>query len=441
MDNEKPPPDYPNDEREYDADDVNEQEPAQQPAPAPAPAPVPMPVPILSGIFDKVKSTSSSIRNSPILESTKKKVEDIAKNYGATIIMGIVIAIVLFILAYLLYIYISAKITNKVIVEVPTSSFPRKGNVISKMDGKVLPAANNGKRATFMFWIYLADVNLYSGDNLRHIMHIGDKTTKGASPVIYLDGMKNRIYVRFSKDTDKVGPKYAAADKTVRVVAGGVTTDTTTSTYSTAGQTDLDEQITRIKEYPHMSTNPNTCAAGTSSGDAGCKPVVSPDDEYHKILGNNVTTSSRLGQLDAIRVDLATHGVIIDYVPLQRWVHIAVVVNETIDRGVITTYVDGEVVDTISSKDKVTLSTGLTVPVNFTGLNITKTGDVYTGGDVNDEDLSQGFPGIIGKINVSNFDMNGKEVYNMYIKGPIDNLASKLGLPAYAVRSPIYKIA
>jgi hypothetical protein len=408
MDNEKPPPDYPNDEPPYEEAERRE----------PEPEPVPVPVPVSSNIFDKLKSTSSSIRNSPFLESTKEKVESVAKNYGASIIVGIVIAIVLFILAYLLYIYISKKITNKIIVEVPTSSVPRKGNVISKMDGKVLPAANNGKRATFMFWIYLTDINLYSGTELRHIMHIGDKTTKGASPIIYLDGMKNRIYVRFSKDTDKVSPSHVAAG------AANPLPDA----YNTAGQTDLDDQIVRIMNYPHKQTS--------SYGN-----VESPDEEYRKILKGDVTTSSKLGQLDAIRVDLATHGVIIEYVPLQRWVHIAVVVNETIDKGVITTYVDGEVVDTISSKDKVVLSTGLAIPVNFTGLNITKTGDVYTGGDVNDDDLSQGFPGIIGKINVSNFDMNGKEVHNMYIKGPIDNLASKLGLPAYAVRSPIYKVA
>jgi hypothetical protein len=405
MDNEKPPPDYPNDEPAID--DTADREPVA----------IPAPVPLQTSLLDKFKSTSSSIRNSPILESTKQKVESVAKNYGASIIIGIVIAIVLFIIAYLLYIYISKKITNKLIVEVPTSSIPRKGNVISKMDGKVLPAGNNGKRATYAFWIYLTDINLYSGDELRHIMHIGDKTMKGASPVVYLDGMKNRIYVRFSKDTDNAGPVHLPLTSTPPNPLPAV--------YNTAGQTDIADQVTRIMNYPHKQSG----------------AFVSPDEEYRKILGTNVTTSSRLGKLDAIRVDLATHGVVIEYVPLQRWVHVAIVVNETVDKGVITTYIDGEVVDTISSKDKVVLSSGLTVPVNFTGLNITKTGDVYTGGDVNDDDLSQGFPGIIGKINVSNFDMNGKEVYNMYIKGPIDNLASKLGLPAYAVRNPIYKIA
>ena len=413
MDNEKPPPDYPNDEPEYNA--MKETEPQSEPEPVP----VPVPVPVATSLYDRFKNTSSSLRNSEFLESTKKKVEDVAKNYGATIIVGIIISIVLFILAYFLYIYISAKITNKTIVEVPTSSIPRKGNVISKMDGKVLPAANNGKRATFMFWIYLTDINLYSGTELRHIMHVGDKTLKGASPIIYLDGMKNRIYVRFSKDTDKVSPPHSST-----AAESGTSPNIIypAPAYDTAGQTDLADQIKRIMDYPDTSSNTLT---------------RSPDAEYRDILKD----STGLGQLDAIRVDLATHGVIIDYVPLQRWVHIAIVVNETIDKGVITTYIDGEVVDTISSKDRVTLSTGLAVPVNFTGLNITKTGDVYTGGDVNDDDLSQGFPGIIGKINVSNFDMNGKEVYNMYVKGPIDNLSSKIGLPAYAVRSPIYKLA
>lgn len=409
---DKPPPDYPDEQVPQQEDIDIDMKPESVPEPS------------QSSVFDKIKSTTFSLGNSAVLESTKKKVEDVAKNYGATIIIGIVVAIVLFILAYLLYVYISAKITTKIIVEVPTSVFPRKGNVISKMDGKVLPSANNGKRATFMFWIYISDINLYSGDELRHIMHIGDKTTKGSSPIVYLDGMKNRIYVRFSKDTDKVSPQHSTT--ATETTTGGVTTYAS-PVYTTAGPTDLDDQIKRIMDYPNIST-------------ATLKPSQSPDKEYHDILNTNVTRTTQLGRLDAIRVDLATHGVIIDYVPLQRWVHIAIVVNETIDKGLITTYVDGEVVDSISSKDRVTLSTGTTIPVNFTGLNITKTGDVYTGGDVNDEDLQQGFPGIIGKINVSNFDMNGKEVYNMYIKGPIDNLASKIGLPAYAVRSPIYKI-
>ena len=413
MDEERLRQQEPSDEYEMEPEIESDQSTAQVPVPLPLPLPVPVQAP---SFIDNFKKTSSNIFKSPMLETTKEKVQEVAKNYGATIIIGIVIAIVLFILAYLLYVYISAKITNKLIVEVPTSSIPRKGNVISKMDGKVLPANNNGKRATYMFWIYLTDINLYSGDELRHIFHVGDKTTKGASPCVYLDGMKNRIFVRFSKDSDKVSPLYTISDAT------------TSKVYTSTGLTDLADQINRIKNYPNIST----AAADTNT----------LDEEYNTILGNKVdkTDAKKLGTLDAARVDLATHGVIIDYVPLQRWVHVAIVVNETINKGVITTYIDGEVVDSISSKDKVMLSTGISVDVNFTGLNLTKTGDVYTGGDVNDDDLSQGFPGIIGKINVSNFDMNGKEVYNMYIKGPVDNLTSKIGLPAYAVRSPIYKI-
>jgi hypothetical protein len=29
----------------------------------------------------------------------------------------------------------------------------------------------------------------------------------------------------------------------------------------------------------------------------------------------------------------------------------------------------------------------------------------------------------------------------MYIEGPVDNLAAKLGLPAYGVRAPVYRLA
>ena len=238
MDEERLRQQEPSDEYEMEPEIESDQSTAQVPVPLPLPLPVPVQAP---SFIDNFKKTSSNIFKSPMLETTKEKVQEVAKNYGATIIIGIVIAIVLFILAYLLYVYISAKITNKLIVEVPTSSIPRKGNVISKMDGKVLPANNNGKRATYMFWIYLTDINLYSGDELRHIFHVGDKTTKGASPCVYLDGMKNRIFVRFSKDSDKVSPLYTISDAT------------TSKVYTSTGLTDLADQINRIKNYPNIS--------------------------------------------------------------------------------------------------------------------------------------------------------------------------------------------
>ena len=39
-----------------------------------------------------------------------------------------------------------------------------------------------------------------------------------------------------------------------------------------------------------------------------------------------------------------------------------------------------------------------------------------------------------------NYDLNDRDIYNDYNEGPIDNLLAKLGLGAYGIRSPVYKI-
>ena len=39
-----------------------------------------------------------------------------------------------------------------------------------------------------------------------------------------------------------------------------------------------------------------------------------------------------------------------------------------------------------------------------------------------------------------NYDLNANDVYSLYQKGPVDNMLAKVGLPAYGIQSPIYRI-
>jgi hypothetical protein len=120
--------------------------------------------------------------------------------------------------------------------------------------------------------------------------------------------------------------------------------------------------------------------------------------------------------------DLANkYGVVLPYVPIQRWVHVAVVVNESGTSGTLTAYVDAEPVVTVNR--------------NVTQLKLDIEGSLYIGG--ND---TEGFAGLISGVTIANFDMNAKDIYNIYKKGPIDNIFARMGLPAYGVRSPIYRV-
>lgn len=127
-------------------------------------------------------------------------------------------------------------------------------------------------------------------------------------------------------------------------------------------------------------------------------------------------------------------GITIPYIPIQRWVHIAIVINENSNGGTITSYVDGEMSSIVTSGDS---ANGITV--NVSNLNIDKKGDLYTGGNANGAE-GTGFSGLISRVVIYNYDLNQKDVYKEYNDGPIDGILAKLGLGSYGVRSPIYKI-
>jgi hypothetical protein len=356
----------------------------EQPKPADAPVQAPSGDAPQNTIVSNVSKGLESARET-ITASVSKGSEAItaaSAKYGLFVLVGIVIAAVLLLIGYLLYVYLSSRLTNKLTILIPESQIPRKGSEVSRLEGGAIPPASNGKRMTISFWIYIYDINKYAAsEELRHVLHVGDENPIGASPSVYLDGTLNKLYIRFDKRTGT--------------------------------PTHLETRIREIR---------NTATLDAEAKDAGY--IQGSTIKYH----------------DALHIDLATRGIVIDYVPLQRWVHVSIVVNETVNKGYISAYLDSELVKSLSSSDKITLSDGKRLNISYQDLNLGKSGDVYIGGDLYNENIPKGFSGIVSKILVSNYDLNGQEVKKLYMQGPVDNLTSKLGLPAYGVRSPIYRV-
>jgi len=140
------------------------------------------------------------------------------------------------------------------------------------------------------------------------------------------------------------------------------------------------------------------------------------------------------------------HGIVIDYVPMQRWVHLAVVINEESKGGIALAYVDGELVKTVTTSTKLE---SLTQPITLAGtslsgvnlevqsLDLNARGDIMVGGDMTGG--LAGFSGLVTQIGLTNTDLNADDIYKMYLQGPIGGMA-KYGLPAYGIQSPIYRL-
>lgn len=308
-----------------------------------------------------------------------------------TVFFGfLLVAIAGFIIAYILYTYLTNKKIQSKTYLLPETKFPILGTEFTKVPGSNIPLSGNGKRMTIAFWIYLHDIEKYKGI-YRHVWHRGDKDVSSSSPLIFLDKNSNKLHVRFG---DISNPKAI-----------------------TMGKPFIDE-----REFE--------AGKDTSGQPTYVKKTIRKEE-------------------DKLVYDLATHGITIDYIPLQRWVHVAIVINEEVNRGSIQAFLDGELVKSVESGKT-------TAPIAFTdasgmsptmysetylfqNLNLDKPGDIYIGGSLM-ESAGPGFSGLVSKIMFINHDLNVKDIYNIYTEGPIDNLAAKLGLPAYGVRSPIYRI-
>jgi hypothetical protein len=153
-------------------------------------------------------------------------------------------------------------------------------------------------------------------------------------------------------------------------------------------------------------------------------------------------------------------GISIDYVPMQRWVHIAVVCNSSAFKTTLFAYVDGELVKTVADGETFKLIGYETLylenscngdvnlqicqkshKTDFNNININQTGYLYVG---NTRDYSKGigpgFYGLLSSFTVYNYELNQQDIYNIYNEGPVTGFLAKLGLSSYGVRSPIYKL-
>ena len=119
-----------------------------------------------------------------------------------------------------------------------------------------------------------------------------------------------------------------------------------------------------------------------------------------------------------------------DYLPLQRWVHIGIVVNDNYSGTTVTLYMDSEIVKSVTNDGDEELKADSSEW--NTNVDLDKAGSLLVGGDKN------GFNGLVSKVTIHNYDLNSKDIYNSYSEGPIDGLLASLG---YGVRTPVYKLS
>ncbi len=197
-----------------------------------------------------------------------------------------------------------------------------------------------------------------------------------------------------------------------------------------------------LVEYPPMDSHALLfCRGGSGQSVNGSNPIVflnkgtnrlhvavkttlvpeTPSDLDPQVQGNAIldkVMDPRNGYLTAT----------IDYVPLQRWVHIAFVIQDNL----LTLYLDGDIYTVSNVFDLPRRSPTTPRPI-FAGTN----GDIYVGALPNLTAQPRAF---IAKTQYFNFGLMHKDIKATYTAGPTMNtILSALGLN-YGLRSPVYRL-
>ena len=283
-------------------------------------------------------------------EAAKKMIEPYTTSSGA--IYGLILVILVAgMTSYALYVIVTGVLFKKIKDLVDGTKIPVLANEYRRIPVTSFSAAGNGQRRSYTFWIYINDLNKYTG-MYKHVLHIGDESNiTNASPYIFLDKTDNKLYVRFA---------------------------------TTSGVDSL--------PTPYSSISNIT------------------DNDFSKFMAQ---------------------GIAIDYIPIQRWVHVAIIINENTNGGTVTAYIDGDMSNIVTAGD-VNAKFG---QIKVANINIDKKGDLYVGGTPFGSQ-GPGFSGLISKFSFFNYDLNQSDVYKDYNDGPIDGLLAKLGLGALSAISP-----
>ena len=215
-----------------------------------------------------------------------------------------------------------------------------------------------------------------------------------------------------------------------------------------------------LENFNRAAADNNNCYMVMYRGNSGnlenANPIIMMDNQSNKLYIIIKTTQSNLQNVninteniinknfflsDTPLINANTHLICaIDFIPLQRWVHISCVV----DNKLVTLFLDGQIYS-VKSTDEFKSSRRPEVDsmgkkVDYS-LIIDKTeGDLIIGRSTVSQRMA--IDGWVGKIEFFNYALSVEDVKGLYQGGPMPKgLLSWMGLSQYGFRSPVYNMS
>lgn len=316
-------------------------------------------------------------------------------------LMVAAIFVLLLIIFVCIYIYIKLKSNLKYYEVLSKPMYLNNLKNMTLTSDSSFPKAN-GTQYTYAFWVY--------GNSIKPTTNYKLLMRREDNPIVYMDPTQAKMYIRLKTTlANTQGASIGNLDN--------LTTSSLVTWRDTNGTMSAGTGTVKAVEFAEMTT-----------------PFVSDVCHYSQII--------------------------IPYVPMQRWVHYAIVV----DGEYIIVYQDGEINNVLNlASDKSCLKNGAANKDTFEGeavapkkINSNGGGVVSTSTDIQNVggvskthgDLIIGCgtsadspDAVISRVVFFNYTISMSDVAALYQKGPMpQSVLSALGIPMYGVRSPFYRI-
>ena len=324
---------------------------------------------------------------SPLSPTTAASSIERAKEVGANVITRlssftgenalVVILILAFALLFIIVIiYISFKIKSSSLKGKNLTHTPLKLDKMAapyEVPGSMIPTPAVGIEYSFGWWMYIENVD-QTGSGGKMIFYRGESGNLiNANPVVMMDAVTNKLYI--------------------------------------------------VLKSANSSLSSSTLPAPSG----GAPPT------YESDLGNILKYNCFMNKSETTCLPYMNKHVIIpvDYVPLQRWVHVLF----TVDNKLVTVYMDGEIYS-VKSVDELRVAKNLPENLVFDKT----TGSIFVGKNpiVGNGSTMTGY---LSRLSFFNYSLSLNDVKSIYAAGPLKRgPLSVLGVNNYGVRNPIYRL-
>lgn len=188
-----------------------------------------------------------------------------------------------------------------------------------------------------------------------------------------------------------------------------------------------------LVQYDPASSPIMLFGRGVQPGKVGGSPLSYLDNNTNKMYISVAKSSTVLTEtIDQVKGSSNYVTGVVDYVPLQRWVNVTFVIQDYL----MTIFMDGDMYTVRNVTDAPDVGTAVTTT---TGTTTKIFGP--TSGDITVGDSSPQPKAFMSQLKFYNFALTQRDIKSCYASGPTsDSSMNLLGIPAYGIRSPMYRI-